>query len=119
MTQSDITNLTERLLIFRDDREWRQFQTLKNLILSINLETAELLELAQWKSALEVEEMLGNSEFIECLSEECADVFLYLLMICERAKIDLVSVAKEKIKINETKYPVEMARGTAKKYNKF
>lgn len=119
MTRLNLANLTKHLLTFRDDRDWRQFQTLKNLLLSINLEAAELLELAQWKSDDEVEAMLEDEEFMERLGEECADVFLYMLLICERANIDLLSVAERKLKINEVKYPVELARGNAKKYSEF
>ena len=111
-----MADLTQHLVTFRDDREWRQFQTLKNLMLSINLEAAELLELAQWKNDAEVEAMLGEPAFVDRLNEECADVFLYLLLICERAGIDLPAAAARKIELNAAKYPVDKARGNARKY---
>lgn len=111
-----LVELTQRLVNFRDDRDWRQFQTLKNLLLSLNLEAAELLELGQWKSDDQVEAMLGDPMFMGRLSEECADVFLYLLLICERAGIDLPTAAAEKIERNAVKYPVDKARGNARKY---
>jgi len=52
------------------------------------------------------------------LREECADVYLYLLLVAERAGIDLQQAAVEKIKANDQKYPVEKSKGTATKYNK-
>jgi len=111
-----LQNLTDRLIAFRDARDWRKFHSLKNLVLSLNLESAELLELTQWKDDAEVEAALADPEFRARLAEECADVLLYLLLICERAGIDLIEAASEKIEINAAKYPVEKARGNARKY---
>ncbi len=112
-----LAELTRRLIAFRDERDWRQFQTLKNLMLSVNLEAAELLELAQWKDDGEVEAMLSDAAFVQRLNEECADIFLYLLLICERAGIDLPDAAAKKIELNAVKYPVDKARGNARKYS--
>jgi NTP pyrophosphatase (non-canonical NTP hydrolase) len=111
-----LQDLTDRLIAFRDDRDWRQFHSLKNLILSLTLESAELLELAQWKDDSQVEAALRDPGFRARLGEECADVLLYLLLICERAGIDLVEAASEKIEVNAARYPVEKARGNARKY---
>ena len=113
---SALDDLTRRLIAFRDVREWRPFHGLKNLMLSLNLEATELLELTQWKSDDEVEAATADPEFRDQLSEECADVLLYLLLICERAGIDLEAAASAKIEINAAKYPVEKARGNARKY---
>lgn len=109
-------DLTKRLIDFRDARDWKQFHGLKDLLLSLSLEAAELLELAQWKRDDEVEALIGDPAFTEKLSDESADVFLYLLLICERAGIDLIAAAEAKIAKNDAKYPVDKARGTAKKY---
>jgi NTP pyrophosphatase (non-canonical NTP hydrolase) len=111
-----LSKLTERLIVFRDERDWRQFQTLKNLIVSLNLEATEMLELTQWKSDMEIEEAIEDEEFKSKLAEETADVLLYLLMICERAGIDVGKAASRKIDRNGEKYPVEKARGNARKY---
>jgi NTP pyrophosphatase (non-canonical NTP hydrolase) len=113
---NDLDRLTERLVAFRDAREWRRFHSLKNLMVSLNLEASEVLELAQWVDDTELEARLDHSGFRERLGEECADVFLYLLMICERAGIDLVAAADRKIDRNGRKYPAEKARGNARKY---
>ena len=109
-------DLTRRLIEFRDARDWRQFHGLKNLMLSLNLEAAELLELAQWRSDGEIETAAADPGFRARLAEECADVLLYLLLICERAGIDLEAAAAAKIERNAVKYPVDKARGNARKY---
>ena len=111
-----LDDLTQRLIAFRDVREWQPFHGLKNLMLSLNLEAAEILELSQWKSDDEVEAATADPGFRDRLSEECADVLLYLLLICERAGIDLEAAASAKIEINAANYPVEKARGNARKY---
>lgn len=111
-----LQDLTDRLIAFRDARDWRKFHSLKNLMLSLNLEAAELLELAQWQDDAAVEAAVSEPEFRARLAEESADVLLYLLLICERAGIDLVAAAAAKIEINAAKYPVEKARGNARKY---
>jgi NTP pyrophosphatase (non-canonical NTP hydrolase) len=114
--QPTLDDLTHRLIEFRDARDWRQFHSLKNLILSLNLEASELLELTQWQSEAEFEAGAKSNEMHLRLKEECADVLLYLLLIAERAGIDIRAAAAEKITTNEAKYPVDRARGTAKKY---
>ncbi len=116
--QTSLDELTQRLLAFRDERDWQRFHSLKNLMLSLNLEAAEVLELAQWKDDAAVEAAASAPEFRTRLAEECADVLLYLLLVCERAGIDLGAAAVDKIEKNEIKYPVEKARGTATKYTK-
>ena len=115
----NFAELTERLIAFRDDREWRRFHSLRNLMLSLSLEAAELLELAQWKDDGEIEAAAGEAAFRARLGEECADVLLYLLLICERAGIDLGTVAADKIERNAVKYPIDKARGNARKYTEF
>lgn len=116
MSNINIDSLTQRLVKFRDDRDWQQFHSLKDLIISLNLEAGEVLELTQWKSAEQYDALMGEAAAKARLKEECADVLAYLLLICEKADIDLLQAASDKISQNEQKYPVEKARGTAKKY---
>ena len=113
---SELDQLTGRLREFRDARSWQQFHSLKELILSLNLEAGELLELTQWKSGEEFDHSSSTPEMKQRLEEECADVFNYLLLIADKAGIDLVAAANRKIDHNAEKYPVEKAHGTAKKY---
>ena len=107
----NLAEITQALLQFRDERNWAQFHTLRNLIVSLNLEAAELLELTQWKSE---EEMLGISG--EALRDECADVLLYLLLIADKAGINLEEAARNKLKKNAKKYPIEKSYGSSRKY---
>lgn len=118
-TDVSLDELTERLIAFRDERDWRQFQSLKDLIVSLNLEAAELLELTQWKAEQSFETLAQTPAMNARIAEECADVLLYLLLITERAGIDLLSAASDKISRNAEKYPVEKARGSARKYTDF
>ena len=111
-----LAELTDRLIAFRDARDWRQFHALKDLILSLNLEAGELLELTQWKSEDQFEREAHEDSTRRRLEEECADILLYLLLIAERAEIDLQVAAANKIALNDEKYPVEASRGKATKY---
>ena len=114
-----LAELTRRLIAFRDARDWKRFHSLKNLILSVSLESAELLELTQWKDEGEIEALADEPRFRASLAEECADVLIYLLLIGERAGFDLAGAAMAKIDLNEGKYPVEKSRGNARKYTEF
>ncbi len=114
----DLSELTRQLIEFRDARDWRQFHSLKDLILSLNLEASELLELSQWKSEGDFEKESATEAMQQQLREECADVLLYLLLIVERTGIDLQQAAADKIKANGLKYPVDKSHGRSTKYNK-
>ncbi len=118
--RGDLEILTERLIAFRDARDWKQFHTLKNLLVSLSLEAAEALELVQWKTDEEADALLkAGGKLHEALRQECADVLLYLLLIAEAAGFDLAQAAAEKIDINESRYPAEKARGRADKYTAY
>lgn len=111
-----ILTLTSRLTRFRDDRDWRKFHNLKDLIQSVGIEAGELMELTQWKTTEEVEDTITDADFRTRLGEELSDVFIYCLLIAERAGLDIVEEAHRKIDVNDAKYPVDKARGNAKKY---
>ncbi len=91
---------------FNKERDWGQFHTPENLAKSIAIEAGELLECFQW----------GNDYNADALSEELADVMLYCLMLCDAAGFDPIDVMRNKIERNRTKYPVDKARGSSKKY---
>ena len=113
----DLQALTRALLAFRDERNWAQFHTLRHLIVSLNLEAAELLELTQWKSDAEMAALPIDAASREALCDECADVLLYLLLIAENAGIDLEAAARAKLVKNAAKYPADKAWGTSRKYD--
>ena len=115
----NLQELTRHLLEFRDERDWAQFHTLRNLIVSLNLEAAELLELAQWKSDAEIAALPGDASGREALRDECADVLLYLLLIADKTGIDLLGAARCKLEKNALKYPIDKSYGTSQKYTQF
>ncbi|WP_459195735.1 nucleotide pyrophosphohydrolase [Wukongibacter baidiensis] len=110
-----LEQIIEKVIKFRNDRDWEQFHNPKDLAISLSIESAELLECFQWKSASEVEE-LTKSGVSEDIKEELADIGIYLLLLCEATGVDLKEAILEKIMKNEMKYPVEKAKGNAKKY---
>ncbi len=115
---SDFSTLTAAMLAFRDARDWQQFHSLRNLITSLNLEAAELLELTQWKTDAEIDTLMNDPQSAEALRDECADVLLYLLLIADTAGINLAEAAREKLAKNAEKYPVEKAFGSREKYSR-
>ena len=114
---ADLDELTRLVTAFRDAREWAPFHSLRNLIVSLNLEAGELLELTQWKSDPEIDALPSDLHAREALEDECADILLYLLLIAERAGIDLDAATRAKLAKNEAKYPVERFRGSRRKYD--
>ena len=101
----------QRVIRFRDDRDWRQFHTPKDLAISMSLEAAELLELFQWSGT-----DLECTEKRDKLREELADVLSYCILMADVCGLDLDEIMNEKVTKNEAKYPVEKARGNAAKY---
>ena len=101
----------QRVLKFRDDRNWRQFHTPKDLAISMSLEAAEVLELFQWSGA-----DLDCPAQRDKLREELADVLSYCILMADVCGFDLDEIMNEKVAKNEAKYPVEKAWGSAAKY---
>lgn len=102
-------DIIEKLVKFRDERNWKQFHSPDNLAKSIVIEAAELLENYQWQSK---ETDLNN------VKEEIADIMAYCLLLCDHYQIDYKEILLDKIKKNEEKYPVEKAYGKSDKYTK-
>ena len=101
----------QRVLRFRDDRDWRQFHTPKDLAISLSLEAAELLEVFQWSGTdLECPDKLDR------IREELADVLSYCVLMADVCGLDLDEILNAKVDQNAAKYPVEKARGSAAKY---
>jgi NTP pyrophosphatase (non-canonical NTP hydrolase) len=108
-TKSEFHELTEMLVKFRDARNWEQFHNSKDLALAMSIEAAELNELFLWKSSEDVNE--------EKLKEELADVIIYALLLARKHGFNVSEIVKDKIRLNDKKYPVDKARNTAKKYH--
>ena len=109
---SDIQQITDALLKFRDERNWKQFHNAKDLSLAISIEAAELNELFLWKGQEEIHEV--NEEKVK---DELADILAFSFLLADRYNIDVKQAVLDKIEKNGKKYPVEKARNSAKKYN--
>ena len=96
----------ERIIKFRDDRDWKQFQTLENLAKSISIESAELLENFQW----------DNDYDIKHVEEELADVLIYSYLMAITMNVDVKEIMLKKIEKNEEKDPIEKSKGKSTKY---
>lgn len=115
-TNSDIQKLTDKIKKFRDERDWLQFHNHKDMAISLALEAAEVLEHFQWKSPKEIEHYATENK--EHISEEVADVAIYLLELTDNLGIDLFEAVNHKLTKNAIKYPVSKAKSTHTKYTK-
>ncbi|SIQ41512.1 NTP pyrophosphatase, house-cleaning of non-canonical NTPs [Bacillus cereus] len=104
--------ILEKVLKFRDDRNWKQFHNPKDLAISLSLEASELLENFQWKSS---EEAVDKN--LENIKDELADVLIYSILLADQINVDIEEMIVNKIEKNEKKYPVEKAYGSNKKYD--
>lgn len=114
MDDSALIALRDRLRAFAAERDWEQFHAPKNLAMALMVEAAELAEPFQWLTADESDDL--SPERLDRVRAEMADVLLYLVRLADRLNVDLVEAAERKLDENAGKYPVEKARGNAKKY---
>ncbi|MCY4779089.1 nucleotide pyrophosphohydrolase [Sphingobacterium sp. UT-1RO-CII-1] len=106
---TDIQDLIQQIRDFRDARDWQQFHNSKDLAVALSIEASELLELFLWK---------GNEDANpDKLKEELADVLMYAILLADKHGLDIKQIIEDKMKRNNEKYPVDKAKGTAKKYN--
>jgi len=106
----DVEALTRRLIEFRDARDWARFHNPKDLAIGLSVEAAELVEVFLWRPPEEADRAR--------VQEELADVLVFVLLLAEKYGLDLERIVLDKIAVNEAKYPVEKARGTAEKYDR-
>ncbi|NEU10103.1 nucleotide pyrophosphohydrolase [Flavihumibacter sp. R14] len=105
----DWDKLIQELIKFREERDWQQFHNAKDLALALSIEASELNELFLWKKAEEADP--------EKIKDELADVIGYALLVAEKYGFDINKIVLDKIEKNRAKYPVDKAKGTAKKYD--
>ena len=101
--------IIDALLKFRNERDWEQFHNPKDLALAISIEAGELLELFLWKKSEEADK--------EKIKQELADIFSFAFLMADKYGFDVKQMILDKIKLNAEKYPIDKAKGTAKKYN--
>lgn len=113
-TADRTTELLKKLVEFREERDWAQFHDPKNLAEAVAIEAGELLQNFLWKTT-EASHDLDPTE-LNSVQEEAADIYIFLLLMCEALGVDLMDAAENKLKTNALKYPVDKAKGNSRKY---
>ncbi len=115
--QPDLPMLRDQLRAFAAARDWDQFHSPKNLSMALMVEVAELMEHFQWLT----EEQSGNlpADKMAEVSEELADILLYLVRLADKLGVDLRTAALAKLEKNARKYPADKVRGSSKKYSEY
>ena len=106
---TDIQEIIQKLIDFRNERDWEQFHNPKDLALAINVEAGELLELFLWKNPDDADK--------EKIKRELADIFAFSFLLANKYNLNVKQIVLDKIEENRKKYPVDKAKGTARKYN--
>ena len=114
----NIKDTQKQLADFADDRDWDQFHNPKNLAMALSVEASELVEIFQWLTPEQAEEIMDSSQS-DHVKEEVADVMIYLLRLADKLDIDLESIVNDKIVQNGKKYPVNLSKGNADKSTSF
>ena len=105
----------DRILKFRNDRDWGQFHTIKDHCLGLNIEVSELQEIFLWEDDKELKKTINTKK--ESIGDELADIFIFLAYLSNDLNIDLNEAINRKIDENGNKYPIAESRGSNKKYN--
>ena len=116
MPNKDLNELIAKIVKFSADRDWGQFHSPKNLSMAVAAEAGELLEEFMWLTE-EQSRNLTTDQLVR-VHDEIGDVFICLLNLCHKLKVDVLEAAFQKIDKNQKKYPVEKSRGQSHKYDK-
>ena len=109
--------LIKMIRAFDAARDWGQFHSPKNLAMALSVEVAELVEIFQWMSEKESNQLSEDKQ--TKLAEEIGDIMIYLTNLSGKFGINPITAAKNKLKLNEAKYPSHIARGSARKYSEY
>jgi NTP pyrophosphatase (non-canonical NTP hydrolase) len=109
LTMTDIDAIQAELRKFNQERDWDQFHNGKDLAIGLSIEASELLECFLWKNP--------EDASIDKIKEELADVLNFAFQMADKYGLDIKQIMLEKLQRNAQKYPVEKARGSAKKYD--
>jgi dCTP diphosphatase len=115
--RDSLEKLRNQLAEFTAEREWAQFHSPKNLAMALIAETAEIVEHFQWMTEEQSQHL--SDEKREVVSYELADVLIYLIRLADELDINLITAAQEKVKINESRYPVAKVKGSAKRADEY
>ena len=115
-SERSIADLQTRTRQFADERDWEQFHSPKNLAMAICGEAGELAEVFQW---LTEEQSYLQGDALQHAGEEMGDILIYLVRLADRLGLDLEDCAYRKLAQNAEKYPVDKAKGNARKHTEF
>lgn len=113
----DLETVRQRMREFADARDWDQFHSPKNLSMALSVEVSELVECFQWLTEEQSHSL--SVEQLAAVTDEIADIQLYLVRLADKLDVDIGAAAEQKIEKNEAKYPVEKVKGSSKKYNEY
>ncbi|MEW6714154.1 MAG: nucleotide pyrophosphohydrolase [Nitrospirota bacterium] len=114
----NLPKIQQKLRKFAEERNWEQFHSPKNLSMALAAEAAELLEIFQWLTEEESKNIINSKNEIAQVKEEIADVFIYLARLADKLNIDIEKEVLAKIALNEKKYPIDLSKNNAVKYNR-
>jgi len=114
---SEIADLQKKIIKFRDERDWKQFHSPKDLAINLSLEASEVLEHFLWKTKEEQEKHMKKHK--EDVADEMSDVFMTILILAHDNDIDLKKAFEKKLKKTEKKYPVSKVKGKNLKYTEY
>lgn len=114
----NLDEISKRLAQFAQVRNWNQFHTPKNLSMALAAETAELLEIFQWLTDDQSRRIVNDEKEMALIREEIADVMIYLVRLADKLGVDIEKAVLDKIALNEKKYPIDLAKDNATKYNR-
>jgi NTP pyrophosphatase (non-canonical NTP hydrolase) len=115
----NLDDLKAKLRAFAKERDWDQFHSPKNLAMALAGEAGELVEHFQWLTEEQSRGVAQDPGRLKKVSEEVADLMIYIVRLCDKLGIDLEHAIEEKIRANAAKYPVALAKGNATKYTDF
>ena len=114
MSNSDTTISAVRQAVrrFRDERNWRQFHSPKNLSMSIAIEAAELMEHFQWLTTEEATNLARAEEPTrQAIVDELADVLIYCISLADVLDCDIGQIVLDKLAKAGDKYPIDKYYG--------
>lgn len=103
---------------FTSERDWGQFHTVKNIVTSISIESAELCETVQWSDP-STNDVKNDAKLLSDMADEVADVMTYCLRLCSLLDLDPIEIIHQKSKKNSKKYPVNVSKGSSLKYTAY
>lgn len=119
MKLEKLEELRKKVVAFRDEREWKQFYSPKELAIALAIEAGELLEHFRFKSNEETLEELKGARKKEAVADEIGDCAIDLLLLCDELGIDLVEATNKKLEKTKLKYPVEKSKGKNLKWTAY